>query len=145
MTHLELHPVVSVRVESTDATLLDDLEAELPAADDPAIGPEYEGPERESDAGNLEDNDELLSARVTYAVGEDAAATSLYDALTGYDLSAATYKIRHYESPIGGVSTDDVRGYYRKHQGERPTDENGEPYVPSSWDPSHHTVDETRG
>jgi len=144
MTHLETHPVVSIRVETDNGALLDDLESEFPATDDAAVGPEHVGPTRITEVDGLPENEERLVARVAYEIGEDAAAASLYDTIIGYDLSAAsTYEVRHYKSPVGGVSADDVRQYYREHEAKQPTDEDGDPYVPSSWDPSNHVVDET--
>lgn len=145
MTHLKVHPIVRVSVTSTDSALLDSLEAEFPAADDPAVGPEYEGPTRIADSSELADGEERLVARVSYAVDEDSPAKALYDALTGYDLSGSTYEIRLYESPTGGVTADAVRAYYEQNPGDQPIDADGETYVPPSWDPNQHVVDETSG
>jgi hypothetical protein len=153
MGHIELHDHVTVEITSTDTDLLDDLEAELPADDADSVGPEYDGPNRVSDGPDLNTDEERLSARVTFVDTEDNGttttsadhATDLYDRLTGYDLVGG-YEIRHYESPVGGVLASDVRAYYEElPESERPTDADGEPYVPSAWDPSNHTVSLTEG
>ena len=147
---MDTHHVVSLVVATDDSALVDDLVAELPADDGPATGPEYDGPDRgvPEDAA---DGVERLAARVTYVVDTvdvdgttydgPAEAADLYARLTGYDLPAGAV-VRHYLSPCGGVTTKEVRAWYEANPDAQPVDQDGEPYVPTSWDPSLHMIDE---
>lgn len=162
MTHLTLHHVVHVTAESTDTDLLDALADVLPADNHPAVGPEYDGPNRlTSDAApDLPDGTERLTARVSYVAGAvevenddgttttyDGAeeASTLYAALADMDLSGAEYDLRHYRSPVGAVTTADVQAFYEENPDLQPTDADGEPFVPTSFDPSRHVVAEESG
>jgi hypothetical protein len=150
MTHFDTYHVVRLTVQSSDTTLLDELEAELPDADAPEIGPEYDEPNRRTDNQSA---DEILTGRVTaqtvYAddgtVTHDGAtyASTLYDTLTSYDCSETTaHRIMHYESPVGAVTRSEVRDWYEAHPDSQPVDADDEPYVPASWDPAQHTHSE---
>jgi len=150
MTH-DIHHIVRLRVASADDQLLDDLEAEIPQAPNPAVEREYD-----VDRVELENEDgDKLYARIAFVDGEieyddgstsdgPAEAADLFDRLNAYDLPADAELVQ-YESPIGGTTAAEVRSWYEDHPDDRPTNEDGEPYVPSSWDPSNHVVDETSG
>jgi len=155
---MELHHVVNVDVRSTDTQLLDDVAAALPTDDHPAVGPEYDGPNRFSadDYPSLSDGEERLTARVSFVAGTvdvdgttyDGAegASTRYMALADVGVSgAAAYTLRHYKSPVGGVTTEEVREWYETHPDAQPVDDQGESYVPSSWDPKHHIADKISG
>ncbi|RDZ53110.1 hypothetical protein C5C07_15355 [Haloferax sp. Atlit-4N] len=151
MSHFELHHVVTLTVES-DPDTLDALQSELPADDSPAVGPEYDGPQRTTteEDDSLSDGEERLTARVTFVSGTidvdgttyDGAteAADLFDRLAAAVPSGAT--LTHYRSPTGGVTSSDVQAWYEDHPEEQPTDDNGDAFVPSSWDPSRHVVDQ---
>ncbi|WP_042662553.1 hypothetical protein [Haloferax sp. ATB1] len=149
MSHLVLHHVVTLTVDS-DPDTLDTLQSELPADGAPFVGPEYDGPQRIDDDDSLSDGEERLTARVTFVSGTidvdgttyDGAteAADLYSRLAAAVPSGAT--LTHYQSPTGGVTSSDVQAWYEDHPEEQPTDDNGDAFVPSSWDPSRHVVSE---
>jgi len=144
MSHLEPKEKVTATLVSDDADLLDAIGAELPAEGDGEVGAEYAVRRRTHGSGG-----EIFSIRVTLEDdgGVDAAthAADLYAALTGYDLDgrADRHEVRHFRAPVGAVSTSAVEQYYEENPGEQPVDEDGEAYVPESWTPSNHVVDET--
>ena len=150
MSHLELEQQVSLEVVSTDVELLDSLESESPDADSPQVGAEYSGPTRRV----VDDSEaERLTARVVFQTTytEDQSvqqhaetyAENLYNSLTNYDLSQTeSYQIRHYQSPTGGVTVNVVRDFYEKNPDLQPTDEDGEAYIPNSFNLEHHIVSE---
>jgi len=152
MTHIEPEHHVSLNVTTTDNQLLDALVADLPADGDDEVGQEYDGPNRDSDEPYLADEEEQLRARIvlqtTYDSNGDVHryaethATNLYEALSAHDFGSADYEVSHYLSPTGGVTSSDVADYYEKNPDEQPVDEDGEAYVPSSWDPTSHIVSE---
>ena len=68
MAHLETRYVVNGRIETTDTTLLDTIEAELPSEDDPVLGNEYDLSRTPVlDAEGNETDAEVLSGRMTFA------------------------------------------------------------------------------
>lgn len=139
--------VVTVFVRDSDADLLDRVADELPADDAEGVGPEYDGPERHV----IPDTDlEVLDARVSYEATENTAdsdlAADLYVRLSAMDLSGADeYRIRHYRSPTGGVTPQEVQDWYADHPDQRPFDDEGETYTPTSWSADRHVVNETQG
>lgn len=150
MSHLELEHHVRLEVVSTDMELLNSLESEFPDADSAQVGDEYSGPSRRA----VEDSEaKRLTAGVVFQTTytEDQSvqqhaetyAENLYDALTNYDLSQTeSYQIRHYQSPTGGVTIDAVREFYEENSDLQPTDEDGEAYIPNSFNPERHIVNE---
>ncbi|ELZ84403.1 hypothetical protein C453_12691 [Haloferax elongans ATCC BAA-1513] len=132
---------------------LDAIASDLPDGDAPYIGPEYDGPPRltPDDDPTLSDGEERLTARVSFVsdtVEADgttydgsAEATALFDALTSHDLPKDA-TVRHYRSPTGGVTSAEVQAWYEAHPDEQPVNDDGEAFVPSSWDPSRHVVSE---
>jgi len=149
---MHIHHIIQLDVTTTDTDLLDALESDLPGADAPETGPEYDGPQRVTDAPDLESGEERLAARVSFVCDPvevdgttydgPTAAADLYDRLTAYALPTGA-TVRHYKSPVGGVSRQEVAAWYDAHPEEQPTDDDGEPYVPASWSPENHIVDET--
>jgi hypothetical protein len=159
MTHLDIHPVVALDVTASDAALLDTLADLLPTRDEPYVERElHETRFNPTEDERLDDGEERHLARVSFISGkitveaDDGSTTeyngsdeaaSLFAALTSEDLANAKGFIRHYRSPLGGVSPKEVREWYESNPDEQPTDESGESYVPTSFDPSNHIVDET--
>lgn len=145
MSHLTLRHAVHLDVTTTDGDLLDALEADLPTDGADEVAEEYDGPRRVTDAADLADGEERLTARVTVqdtdATGASTHASDLFDALTAHDLPTDA-TVRHYRSPTGGVSADDVAAWYRDNPEEQPTDDDGVAYIPTAWDPDHHVVSE---
>jgi len=129
MTHLTLHHVVRLAVETTDTTLLDSLAQTVTDVPSGVRGPETDAPTRTA----VRDSDATrLTARVTFTTDADGeqAASDLYDALVGHDLpSDAT--VHHYESPVGLADAQDVREWH----GDDPDCDCG-----SVWQPDEHTV-----
>ena len=76
------------------------------------------------------------SATDAEAIREDIKAE-----VTGAD----EYEVRHYKSPLGGVTRSEVETWYENHPDEQPTDDEGEAYIPSAFDSGRHVVDETSG
>jgi len=162
MSHLDTRHVVAGRIVCEDSAFLDQIEQALPDEDDVALGNEFDKTrEPETDEDGNETGNEVLSARMTFApdgkevldddgnvidtIDPEQASSDLFEKVANSDLAnqAQNWELRHYRSPEGGVTADDVRAYYERNPGDRPTDEDGEPYVPSLWDPDHHTFDET--
>lgn len=146
MAHINIRHCVRGTVVSTDGTVLDSVEAELPAEDADDLGNEYSNSRQaEVDDSGAETGAEVVSFRVTFdsTSAGVTAAEDLYATLTGLDLSGAdSYELVCYETPEGAVRADDVRQYYEENPDEQPTDQDGESYVPSSWDPANHIVAE---
>lgn len=66
MTHIDLRYTVQGSIVSTDTSLLDAIESALPAEGTVVLGDEY-SINRVSDAPDLGDNEERISARMTFA------------------------------------------------------------------------------
>lgn len=154
--HLDVQHHVKVDVTSSDSTVLDSVESALPEVSADEVGPEYDGPQRSNSSPELAEGEERLVSRVVLQTTYDSNggvhtyaethAQNLYDTLTSYDASrASSFTIRHYESPTGGVTADDVRAFYEENPDLQPTDEDGEAYVPSSFDPTNHIIAEENG
>lgn len=156
--------VVSGQIVSSDSTLLDTIESELPTEDDIILGNEFSKSRKpETDESGTETGNEILSARMTFAaedvelqdgtiVTSKESATSLFNAVVSADLAtkASGWTVRLYRSPEGGVTVSDVREWYESHPDEQPTreapDESEEPYVPNRWNPNNHVLmEETDG
>ena len=140
---MDVRYCVSGSLITTDAELLDAIQAALPPTDSPRLGMEYtesREPAEDSDA-------ERLAARMTFADSEQgqARAEYLFEEVTTHDLAtvAEDCSVRLYRTPEGGVTQQEVREYYETHPDEQPVDEDGEPFVPSSWDPERHIIDES--
>lgn len=85
--------------------------------------------------------DRVTTAMLPAASEADAAA--LFDDLKADVTGADAHTLRHYKSPTGTVSTEEVQEWYRNHPDQQPTDENGDPYIPETWDPERHVVSES--
>jgi len=131
MSHLTLHHVVRLAVETTDTTLLDSLETTVADVPVDVRGPEVDPPTRT----DVRDSDATrLTARVSFSADSDGeqAASDLYAALTAHDLpSDAT--VQHYRSPVGLTDTQDVREWHA----DDPDCDCG-----SVWQPDEHTLAE---
>jgi len=137
MTHLTLHPVVRVSVTSGDGQLLDDVASAIPSKDTDTVASEYTVSRRDATDGD----GRRLTARVSFTTDTDGetAASDVYDALTVLSLpSDAT--VVHYQSPLGAVRASEVTAWYQNHPDKCPTDDDGETFVPTAWDPSRHTI-----
>jgi len=129
MSHLTLHHVVRLRVETTDTALLDSLETTVSDVPAEVRGPETDGPRR---TDVVRDSVETrLTARVTFTTGDDGkqAAADLYDALVAHDLPADA-SLMHYRSPVGLVNAADVREWH----------EDADCSCGDVWDPTEHTI-----
>lgn len=151
MTHIDLRYTVQGSIETTDQTLLDAIEDALPADNDEALGNEYS-----LTRTDVPDSDkERLSARMTFTAEEfeledgtvvtpKEAAESVYQNVVSHDLAskADNWQIKLYRSPEGGVLASDVQAWYEENPNEKPTDDDGEAYIPSSWNPENHVLKE---
>jgi len=129
MSHLQLHHVVRLAVETTDTDMLDSLSETVTDVPSEVRGPEIESPTRT----DVEDSDATrLTARLTFTTDADGetAASDLYDALVAHDLPADA-TVHHYESPVGLADADDVREWH---------DEDAACDCGSVWRPDEHTV-----
>jgi len=99
MSHLTLHHVVRLAVETTDTDVLDSLETTVTDVADDVRGPETDPPTRTDVRGS---DATRLTARLTFTTDADGetAASDLYDALVEHDLPADA-TVMHYESPVG--------------------------------------------
>lgn len=93
--------------------------------------------------------------RVTHAVGDCSPveisgvipfdrkddATRLFEELKPHIQSASEYEMKVYPSPVGGVSTEAVQAYFEKNPSARPKDSDGDPYIPTTWEPDDHLID----
>jgi len=161
MSELDIRHVVSGRIVSEDSALLDQIEIALPDQDDVVTGNEFDKTRRpDTDEDGTKTGAELLSARMTFVpdgkevldddgnvIDPKQAASDLFQQVANSDLAnqAQNWELRHYRSPEGGVTVDDVREYYESNPTEQPTDEDDKAYIPSSWDPEHHVLNETTG
>jgi len=162
MSHLDIRHVVQGRITTDDGQLLDQIEQALPSEDDVTLGNEFGKTRRpETDDNGNETGNEMLSARMTFApdgkevldddgnvidtIDPKQAASDLFQQVANSELAdkAENWELRHYRSPEGAVTASDVQAYYENNPNEQPADGDGEPYVPSSWDPANHIVDET--
>lgn len=134
MSLIETYHVVSYTVQEEDVVSIKDV---MPPAED--------GLHKEtSDTNSVdEDSTEVRSGRAVYATTETVdglkMAQAFYDDLAGA-VTRDDAVIRLYLSPVGSVNQQDLRDYFEEHPDQRPTDEEGEPYIPSRWDPSHHII-----
>jgi len=150
--HLNIQHHVKVNVTSSDSTVLDSVESALPEVGADEVGAEYDGAQRSNSSPELAEGEERLVARVVLQTTYDSNggvhtyaethAQNLYDALAAIDYRNAEYECRHYKSPTGGIVQSQLEGYYDTNPGEKPVDDNGEAYVPTTWDPSRHVVSE---
>jgi hypothetical protein len=186
MTHLETRYVVNGRIESDDQQLLDQIESELPAEDDPVLGNEYDLSRTPVlDADGNETGTEVLSGRMTFApdgseftrdadgntlvvieggeptdnevlkanvdsadiFGPAEAAQQFHQQIVSHDLAgkADGWRVWVYESPEGGVTSRAVQAWYEADEARQPENEEGEKYVPNSFDPANHVVVEESG
>ncbi len=66
MSHIDLRYTVNGSIVSTDTTLLDAIESALPTEGEVVLGDEYQI-NRLSDSPDLDDNEERITARMTFA------------------------------------------------------------------------------
>lgn len=148
MSHIDTYPTVAGYVRSADASLLDDIEAALPGLDDDVTGATLRLDRTANDDGT-----ETLSGFITFDpddttdVTAEQAAQRTMDAIRGHPLAdqADDWAVRQYRTPTGGVSTDEVRAWYEANPEAQPTDDDGEPFIPSTWDPLRHLAAEETG
>jgi len=94
---------------------------------------------------------EVLRSEVTDIFGPKQAAMNLYQEVANADLAnkADNWELQVYESPQGGVLASDVKAWYEADESRQPTrtDEDGNEvkYVPSSFDPQNHVIQQTSG
>jgi hypothetical protein len=94
---------------------------------------------------------EVLRSEVTDIFGPKTAAMNLYQEVANADLAgkADNWELQVYESPQGGVLASDVKEWYEEDESRQPTrtDEDGNEvkYVPSSFDPQNHVIQQTSG
>jgi len=148
MSDMDTYHVVQGQITSGDTALLDQIEAALPDEGGVTLATEYSQTRTENDDGT-----ETLSARLNFARGEtelpdgttatgEQSASQLFQQVASADLAsrADEWELRHYESPDGAVTLSELKDWYKAHPDRQPTDEDGEKYVPSQWNPEHHTV-----
>ncbi len=76
--------------------------------------------------------------------GPAEAAQQFYQTIVTHDLAAKAdgWRVWVYRSPEGGVTAEDVRAWYKEDMDRQPLNEDGEPYVPSNFDPHNHVLKE---
>lgn len=149
--HIDVRHAVRGTVRTTDSDLLDTIESAVTEdVPDTLLGAEFECNRHAPE--DADEDVEELTARLTFAAdsteidGEEVtpedAAYDLYDSILAHDLAekAEDWELQVYRTPEGGVYHKDVQKYYEAHPDEQPTDDDGNSYVPSSWDSSHHVV-----
>ncbi len=107
-----------------------------------------EGSDTDVDDNPVPAEHEVLRSNVsdTEMYGPKQAALGLFNAVANHDLAtkASDWELKVYRSPQGGVLASDVQAWYEAHPDRQPTrtdeDGNEESYVPSGWQPEHHTV-----
>lgn len=108
-----------------------------------------EGSEMDADGNSVPADTEILRDDVSDSdiYGPAEAAQQFFQQIVSHDLAvnADGWRVWVYQSPEGGVTADDVRAWYEEDESRQPTDEDGEPYVPNSFDPSNHIVVEETG
>jgi hypothetical protein len=166
MSHLDVRYCVNGRLTSSDTTLLDQIESALPDENDVILGREYsQNRTTSSEDTDLASGEERLSARMTFA-GEsttlddgseltpEQAATNLFDTVASDELGqqADNWSLELYRTPEGAIRSEDVQAWYEADATRQPTravEQDGqtveEKYVPSSFDPSHHSVQNQSG
>lgn len=79
--------------------------------------------------------------------GPEQAAQAVFDGIVNTDLAgkADGWRVWMYESPEGGVTVSDVQEWYESDKARQPEDEDGEKYVPSSFNPENHILVEETG
>lgn len=103
-------------------------------------------PREYSVADELDDETGARRVRGQLPASSEDDARALADDLEAELGGMDSYEVRVYETPLGAVSTAEVRAYYEAlPEEELPTDEEGEPYVPSTWDPERHLLEERSG
>lgn len=178
MSHIDTRYTVRGSIETSDSTLLDTIEAELPDEDDVTLGDEYTVSRTDVEE---KDGVEVLSARMTFAsdgdefavengttkevvesdagdgqilrenatdiFGPQGAADTVFTRVKNHDLAskADNWELQLYESPQGGVTAEQVQAWYEEDPTRQPTDEDGNQYVPSAFDPENHIIKEVTG
>lgn len=151
---MDIRHCVGGSITTTDTDLLDAIETELPDESGVLLGAEYEHTRTENDDGS-----ETLRARMTFAsddteverngtvVTPRKAAGKLFQSVVTHDLAsrADNWEVRQYRTPEGAVLARDVREWYEANPSEQPVDEDGEPYVPDTFDPLNHVINEQTG
>jgi hypothetical protein len=150
MSDMDTYHVVQGQITSGDTALLDQIQANLPDEGAVTLATEYSESRVENDDGT-----ETLSARMNFARGEtelpdgstvtgEQSASQLFQQVANANLAnkADRWELRHYESPDGAVTLSELEDWYEAHPNRQPTDEDGESYVPSGWNPENHTIKE---
>jgi len=107
-----------------------------------------EGSDTDADGNPVLAEYEVLRSNVSDAemYGPKQAALGLFNTVASHDLAskASGWEVQVYRSPQGGILASDVRAWYEADETRQPTrtdeDGNEESYVPSAWQPEHHTV-----
>lgn len=112
-----------------------------PASDDDRIGRQFGGVPREylvTDRISGETGHRIVKARIPVFDREDA--DDIYEDLKSELQEMDEWEIREYLSPLGSVSSSEVQQFYEDNPDLQPEDEDGEPYIPTSWDSSNHEL-----
>lgn len=67
-----------------------------------------------------------------------ADADAIFDDVAADLAGADEHALRVVQTPLGAVTTDDVQAWYEAHPDQQPVDDNGDPYIPTTWDPERH-------
>lgn len=149
MSHIDLKHVLNIRVYSESSSFLDAAEAHI----DAVASEVYEEREYHITQGVEEERAEdgkvaqYVDVRVPYLSSEAQAALDAFDWVAGQmaehssQVADGSY-MRLYKSPTGGVTAQQVQAWYEEHPEEQPTDSEGEGYIPSSWQPENHIIEE---
>lgn len=133
--------VLDLWIESTSQSFVDAAAAHL----ENVAAEKYD--DREYRVETLTDDDTgnpVVRARVPY-FDQSHAQTAFSWVKTNaadYTNKMESGALRLYRTPLGGVTVQEVREWYENNPGEQPTDDDGEPVVPSNWDPMNHLIDE---
>jgi hypothetical protein len=154
MPHLETKSHVEIEVLSTDSSLLDEIQNKSPSEDEEGVLTVYGGVHRIDESDIREEDRHKISVLVafedilkedgTVKTSGESQADDLYTEIKNLSYgSDDSYSIRQYVSPVGGVRTETVKDYYEENPEEKPVDDEGEAYTPSSFRPENHVVKET--
>lgn len=148
---LDVRYCVRGSIVTDNTALLDTIQSKLPDASEVILGAEY-SENRTADGENLADGEERLFARMTFAkeaknvngttVTPEKAAKQVFTQVTTHDLAskAQDWNVELYRTPEGAVTQEKVQKYYENNPSLQPKDEDGDAFIPSAWDPSHHVI-----
>ena len=132
--------------DAAPSTAVEDILSSTPTSDDDRLVRDEDGVEREYrvvDRIDDETGERIVSGR--FPADSQANAEAIADDVRDDLGSADQFFLDVFATPLGGVTVDEIREWYENHPDGQPVNDDGERYIPESWDPSNHTLEETRG